>query len=134
MKRQKVFYNDLLALALAAIVSLLFTHGITQFVNFSKKHEQSPVSVSMMVAGDEDHIEVMKSSRDVGSPVIEYNLECNLFVYEKSFKLLRQVTFNIAWDWKRINLPSVYISNENYNTYRDLSAHSIPITLCKLLI
>jgi hypothetical protein len=134
MKRQKVFYNDLLALALAAIVSLLFTQGITQFVNFSKKHEQSPVSTSMTVTGEEDNTETMKSSRDVSSPVIGYNLEYNLFVHEKSFKLLRQVTFDIVWDWKRIKLPKARTVNENYSTCRDLSTHSIPITLCKLLI
>jgi hypothetical protein len=134
MKRQKVFFNDLLALALAGIVSLLFTHGITQFVNFSKKHEQSPVSISMSVLGEEDAGETMKPSRDVSSPVVGYNTECNLFVHEKSFKLLRQVTFNIVWDWKRIKLPKIQTTHENYSSCLDISTHSIPITLCKLLI
>lgn len=134
MKRQKVFYNDLLALALAAIVSLLFTHGITQFVNFSKKHEQSPVSISMSVVGEEGSAEKMTSSRDVSSPVLGCNCGYLLFVHEKSFKLLRQVTFDIVWDWKRIKLPKIHTANENYSSYRDLSTHSIPITLCKLLI
>jgi hypothetical protein len=134
MKRQKVFFNDLLALALAGIVSLLFTHGITQFVNFSKKHEQSPVSISMsVVQEEEDKTEEMKSSDDVGSTVI-YNQQYNLFVHEKSFKLLRQVTFDIVWDWKRIKLPKVHTTNQSYNSYRDISIYSIPITLCKLLI
>jgi hypothetical protein len=102
-------------------------------VNFSKKHEQSPVSISMSVVQEEDKTEEMKSSDDVGSTVI-YNQQYNLFVHEKSFKLLRQVTFDIVWDWKRIKLPKVQTTNQSYNSYRDIPIYSIPITLCKLLI
>jgi hypothetical protein len=132
MKRQKVFFNDLLALALAGIVSLLFTHGITQFVNSNKKQDHSAVSASRSVGGV-DTSERIESSRDLNSPVAGFGLECNLFVHEKSVKLLRQAILDIVWDWKRVRLPRFW-SRQEYNQFREISTPSIPITLCKLLI
>jgi hypothetical protein len=135
MKRQKVFFNDLLALALAGIVSLLFTHGITQFVNSNKKQEHSPVSVSQPVASEVDtQSEIFKSSRQVNVPEISYHIECSVFVHEKLFKLSRQVTFDIAWDWKRIKLPLTHSAQQYYLKLKEVWDPSIPIALCRLLI
>jgi hypothetical protein len=133
MKRQKVFFNDLLALALAGIVSLLFTHGITQFVNFNKKQEQSPVSVSVSSLENEESAETVESSRDVGSPVIACKLHYNLFVHERLVKIFRQVAVEIVWDWQRVK-PQFNSPRQFSSRFRDTSSPSIPITLCKLLI
>lgn len=133
MKRQKVFFNDLLALALAGIVSLLFTHGITQFVNTNKKQEQTLASYCQMSDQSEEE-ENISSSRQVNFPVIGYHFECNLFVHEKPIKILRQVTFDIAWDWKRVKLPRTDSFRRYYNKQTEAWNPSIPITLCKLLI
>lgn len=130
MKRQKVFFNDLLALALAGIVSLLFAHGITQFVT-NKKYEQTPALASQSL---EDSETSLKSLREVNLPEFAYHIECNLFLHEKPIKLHRQVTFDIAWDWKRIKLPKFDSARQYYYRLTEARNPSIPITLCRLLI
>jgi hypothetical protein len=133
MKRQKIFFNDLLALALAGIVSLLFTHGITQFVNSYKKHEQSAVSMIKSVDIMGEVSDLSQVVNDVPSMGYGVDLNCNLFVHERSLKILRQVTFDIAWDWKRVKLPQIHVRHQ-FVKVKEVLNPLIPITLCKLLI
>ena len=137
MKRMKVFFNDLLALAFACVISLLFTHGVTQFVySSSKKSNENRLSLTpTTVFNEADVLYLSETTNNYKSPVEAFhNVETGIVNQTESYKTLRAVILNIGIAWKRINSHHCNFTSLYRYNLPDVWSPSICIAQRRLLI
>lgn len=137
MKAEKLFFNNLLALAFACTVSILFAHGITRFINTgSKKHNENVIRLFQHSNPDEvDAVYFTASINHIKSPVeIVHTVKGGAsFFQTASYKIIRPVILDAAL--ARIqSQPCNVASIHQFKLRGGVWSPSIPIAQRKLLI
>lgn len=138
MSRKKLFLNDLLALAIALLVSLLFVDAAAEFISPSNKNVGVPVSVVSTTEEAIDHGAILLSENTHHFHHPAENIQnvdsgvslTNIF----TSKGMRAVILDLSSYWELSAFARIACCYDWLNTPNFLWSPSISIALRRLLI